>query len=111
MPELSIASPWLDTNGVAYLASSMNDAACEAIPAQLLTLLRPDSLGTVSQAGGMLQLQFSGSDGYAYVVQTSSNLLNWTPVSTNYPANGAFNFTNNPPPGSPRRFYRLALLP
>jgi len=66
--ELSVASPWLDTNGVAYLASSMNDAACEAIPAQLLTLLRPDSLGTVSQAGGMLQLQFSGSDGYAYVV-------------------------------------------
>jgi hypothetical protein len=109
--ELSIASPWLDTNGVAYLASSMNDEACEAIPAQLLTLLRPDSLGAASEAGGMLQLQFSGSDGYAYVVQTSSNLLDWIPVSTNYPANGAFNFVDNPPPGSPRRFYRSALLP
>ena len=92
VPELSFASPWLDTNGVAHLASSMNDEACEAIPAQLLTLLRPDSLGAVSQAGGTLQVQFSGSDGYAYVVQTSSNLLDWIPVSTNYPANGAFNF-------------------
>ena len=111
VPELSLASPWLDTNGVARLASSMNDEACEAIPAQLLTLLRPDSLGAVSQAGGTLQIQFSGSDGYAYVVQTSSNLLDWTPVSTNYPANGAFNFEDSPPPGSPRRFYRSALLP
>jgi hypothetical protein len=110
VPELSIASPWLDTNGVAYLASSMNDEACEAIPAQILTLLRPDSLGTVSQIGGTLQVQFSGCDGYAYVVQTSSNLLDWTPVSTNYPANGAFNFMDTPPPGSFRRFYRSILL-
>jgi hypothetical protein len=110
VPELSVASPWLDTNGVAQLASSMNDEACEAIPAQLLTLLRPDSLGAVSQAGGTLQLQFSGSDGYAYVVQTSSNLLDWTSVSTNYPASGAFNFADNPPPGSPRLFYRSVLL-
>ena len=111
VPELSVASPWLDANGVAQLSSSMNDEACEAIPAQLLTLLRPDSFGAVSQVGGTLQVQFSGFDGYAYVVQTSSNLLDWTPVSTNYPANGAFNFADNPPPGSPRRFYRSALLP
>jgi hypothetical protein len=111
VPELSVASPWLDTNGVARLPSSMNDEACEAIPGQLLTLLRPDSLGAVSQPGGTLQVHFSGSDGYAYVVQASSNLLNWTSVSTNYPVNGAFNFMDNPPPGSPRRFYRSALLP
>ena len=111
VPELSVASPWLDTNGMFVLVSSVNDQACEAIPAQLLTLLRPDSLGAVNQAGGTLQVRFSGSDGYAYVVQTSSNLLDWTPVSTNYPANGAFDFSDNRPPGSARRFYRSALLP
>jgi hypothetical protein len=110
-PQLSVASPWLDTNGVAQLQSSMDDEACEAIPAQLLTLLRPDSLGAVSQVGGTLQVEFSGCDGYAYVVQTSSNLLDWTPVSTNYAANGAFNFADTPPPGSARRFYRSMMLP
>jgi hypothetical protein len=110
-PELSLASPWLDTNHIAVLPSSVNDQACEAIPAQLLTLLRPDSLGSVNQAGGTLQVQFSGCDCYAYVVQVSANLLDWTPVGTNYPANGAFAFTDNSPPGSPRRFYRSALLP
>ena len=111
VPELSVASPWLDSSSVAQLESSMDDAACEAITSQLLTLLRPDSIGTVSQAGGTLQVQFSGSDGYAYALQTSSNLLDWTRVSTNYPANGVFTFTDTPSPGSPRRFYRSMMLP
>jgi hypothetical protein len=110
-PELSLASPWLDTNGMTRLLASVNDEACEALPAQLLTLLRPDSLGSVSQAGGTLQFQFSGFDGFAYAVQTSSNLVDWIAVSTNYPVNGSFPFTNTPSPGSLRRFYRSVLLP
>jgi hypothetical protein len=110
-PELSLASPWLNTNGATFFYSSMSDEACEALPSQLLPLLRPDSIGSASQNGGTLQIQFSGSDGFAYAVQTSSNLLNWTPISTNYPANGSFNFADTPPPGSPRRFYRSVLLP
>jgi hypothetical protein len=111
IPELSTGSPWLDTNGVAQIDSSMNDEACEAIPSQLLLLLRPDSLGSASQSGGTLQVQFTGADGYAYVVQTSSNLSAWTAVSTNYPVNGSFNFVATPSPGSPRRFYRSVLQP
>jgi hypothetical protein len=74
-------------------------------------LLRPDSIGAVSQVGGTLQVQFTGADGYAYVVQTSSNLAAWTAVSTNYPANGSFSFVETLPPGSPRRFYRSVLQP
>ena len=111
IPELSTASPWLDTNGVAQIDSSMNDEACESLPSQLLPLLRPDSIGSVGQSGGTLQVQFTGADGYAYAVQTSSNLSDWTAVSTNYPTNGCFNFVETPPPGSPRRFYRSVLWP
>jgi hypothetical protein len=110
-PELSLASPWLNTNGAYQLNSTMNDAACEALPSQLLPLLRPDSTSTVSQNGGILQVQFTGADAYDYTVQTSSNLLDWSTVSTNYPANGFFNFVDIPPPGSPRRFYRSILQP
>jgi hypothetical protein len=109
--ELSLASPWLDTNGVATLLSTINDEACEALPSQLLPLLRPDSTSTVTLSGGTLQVQFTGADGYAYAVQTSSNLLDWTTIRTNYPANGSFNFLDTPPPGSPRRFYRSILGP
>jgi hypothetical protein len=111
IPELSTGSPWLDLSGAAQLYSSMTDEAYEAIPSQILPLLRPDSIGAVSQSSGTLQVQFTGLDGYAYVVQTSSNLSDWTAVSTNYPVNGSFDFVDTPPPGSPRRFYRSVLWP
>jgi hypothetical protein len=96
---------------VTALLSTVNDEACEALPSQLLTLLRPDSISSVTQSGGALQVQFTGADAYAYAVQTSSNLLDWTTISTNYPVNGSFNFLDTPPPGSPRRFYRSILGP
>jgi len=110
-PELSTASPWLDLSSPSQLDWGLTDEAFEAIPCQLLPLLRPDSIGSISQSGGALQVQFSGADGYAYAVQSSSNLLSWTPVSTNHPANGFFNFADTLPPGSPRRYYRSLLLP
>ena len=110
-PELSTASPWLNTDSAAQVEWGITDEAYEVIPSQLLLLLRPDSIGSVGQSGGTLQVQFTGADGYAYAVQTSSNLLGWTAVSTNYPTNGCFNFVETPPPGSPRRFYRSVLWP
>ena len=75
------------------------------------SILRPDPIGAVSQSGGMLHIQFSGTDGYAYAVQTSSNLRDWTSVSTNCPTNASFSFTDTPSPASPCRFYRSVLLP
>jgi hypothetical protein len=110
-PELSTASPWLNLSSAVQAQWGMTDEAYEAIPSQLLPLLRPDSIGAVSQSGGTLQVQFTGLDGYAYVVQTSSNLSDWINVSTNYPVNGSFDFVDTPPPGSPRRFYRSVLWP
>jgi len=110
-PEASTVSPWLNSSSIAQLRRGISDAAYEAIPSQLLPLLRPDSFGSVSQSGGTLQIQFSGIDGSGYAVQTSSNLWDWTAVSTNYPANGSFNFLETPPPGSPLRFYRSVLQP
>jgi hypothetical protein len=111
VPELSVASPWLDLSSGYEVEWSLTDEAYEAIPSQLLPLLRPDSIGSVSQSGGTLQVQFTGADGYAYTVQTSSNLLNWTAITTNYPVNGSFTFVDTPSPGSPRRFYRSLLWP
>ena len=74
-------------------------------------MLLPDSIATASQSGGTMQILFSGAEGYAYAVQTSSDLLEWTSVTTNHPTNGSFTFTDMPPTASPRRFYRSALLP
>ena len=91
--------------------ANITDEAYEAIPSQLLPLLRADSVGYAVQNGGRLQIQFSGSDGLAYAVQVSPNLVKWRTLSTNYPVGGVFRFVEIPPPGAPHRFYRSVLLP
>jgi len=93
------------------LRYGLSDAAYEMIPSQLLALLRPGSIASILQTGPTLQIQFTGADGYAYAVQTSSNLLNWTTISTNYPSNGVFSVVSTLSPAFSPRFYRSALLP
>jgi hypothetical protein len=100
-------SPYLNLNG-AQLTNGISDAAYEIIPSQLLPLLRADSIGSIIPANGQTVIQFSGYDGYCYLIQTSSDLLNWTTVSTNSPVNGIFTFTNSSPASS--QFYRSILL-
>jgi hypothetical protein len=107
-PELSVASPWLNP-GTNF--SRIIDAAYEALPAQLLSRLRPDSFGSAAQNGGTARVGFTGADAYAYAVQVSSNLVDWMSVSTNFPENGSLQYIETLPPGSPPRFYRTILLP
>lgn len=104
-PELSVASPWLNNS------NTPSDAAFEAIPSQLLSRLRPDSVGSVALTNGQLQIQFTGFDGYAYTVLASSNLVDWTILASNYyTSNGVFVLTLPSPSFAPQ-FYRSALMP
>ena len=105
-PELTTGSPWLNP-----AQSGITDDAYEKIPAQLLPLLRSDSLGSITLTGDMLHIRFSGIDGYSYGVQVSSNLNNWNTVSTNAPRERFFDFADSSSPTSSRRFYRSVLLP
>jgi hypothetical protein len=109
-PELSLASPWLNTTNQNVVIS---DEALEIIPSQLLPRLRADSIGSIVPAPGGFQIQFSGVDGYAYGVQVSADLSNWSILSTNYPDNGTFDFfearsTNT---NAHQTFYRTVVLP
>ena len=106
---LSEDSPWLNTNSSDQISYGISDEAYEAIPSQLLPLLRLDSVGAVIQANGSFSLQFSGSDGYAYILETSTNLINWDVVSTNYPIQGSFCVPISPMPDSQKQFYRSVL--
>ena len=110
-PELTVNSPWLNTSTVGRVDFGISDEAYEAIPAQLLLLLRPDSVGAMIQVNGGWNIQFSGSDGFAYALQTSTNLVNWNVVSTNYPVQGSFSVPIQSVPNLQERFYRSVLLP
>jgi len=105
-PELTIGSPWLNP-----AQSGITDEAYEKIPAQLLALLRSDSIGSTTLTGNTLHIRFSGIDGYSYAVQVSSNLNDWNTVSTNVPSDGFFDLADSSIGTSSRKFYRSVLLP
>ncbi len=106
VPQLSDASPYLNVDSV-QTKYGISDIAYEAIPDQLLPLLWEDSIGSIVSANGQMTIQFTGDDNHAYAVQVSSNLVNWTSISTNCPVNGSFTFTNTGTANA--RFYRSIL--
>jgi hypothetical protein len=73
-------------------------------PAKLLPVPPPPTPGQV-----VFQLQ--GQIGVPYVIQRSTNLVNWIPVSTNKLLAGTLNLTNSITPSSPEQFWRAVWLP
>ena len=109
IPELSAASPWLETNYVSSFRAP-SDEAYEALPTQLLPLLRADSIGSASFNGENCVLRFSGYSEHDYALQVSPDLRNWTSVVTNHLVDGVLTFTNFANTSSAPRFYRSALV-
>jgi hypothetical protein len=106
-PQLSEQSPFLvglnATDGI-------SDVNYEIIPSQLLSLLRTDSVGSAGLTNCQMLVQFTGYDGHAYAIQESLDLVNWVSISTNYPVNGVFSFTNSAMLNAHQQFYRSVLL-
>jgi fibronectin type 3 domain-containing protein len=78
-----------------------NSAEASAIPSG-----PPFSLSVPPTVSGQFSLQFAGTDGQYYVVETSSDLVNWIPVYTNTPSAGVFTFTDANATDA-ARFYRV----
>jgi hypothetical protein len=60
-------------------------------------------LSNPSYANGQFQCFLNGATNASYVILASTNLVNWTPVSTN---TAPAQITNSPPASTPYRFYR-----
>jgi len=70
-----------------------------AAPARLLALPPASS--------GLFQLRLTGEPQHTYVIQATTNLLDWTPVYTNVAAaDGHFLYTNSPATDPRRAFFR-----
>ena len=61
-------------------------------------------------AGGHFSFNYSANVGLTYVVQRSSDLINWPPVSTNVASNNPVHFTDSVPVNG-SAFYRVARSP
>jgi hypothetical protein len=109
--ETGVGSPLIDQADSVLVQQSDSVDEAEKSPPQLLSLSRPESIGSILPTNGGVHLQFSGRDGFPYAVEVSTNLFDWMPISTNYPSNGVFNFRDAVTPDSDRRFYRSVLRP
>lgn len=67
------------------------------------------SLSGPSEANNQFSFSYTVNPGLKYVVQSSSNMLNWTPLSTNDPGSNPAFFTN--PITGPDSFYRVGRMP
>jgi hypothetical protein len=99
--------------GLAVLRASQSGDATNA-PApnvdQVLIIVPGNNVITDAQrlANGMFTLRFYGESGTNYVVQGSTNLVNWLPLTTNQISGlGYLEFTDTSSTNYDRRFYRI----
>ncbi len=86
-----------------------------SFPALSLTLFTfspsSPSLKMLPAASSQFAFQLEGQSGISYVIQSSSNLVTWTSVSTNLMAGTSMNFTNTIPAGAGSKFWRAVWQP
>ncbi|MGA9452067.1 MAG: hypothetical protein WBW41_12080 [Verrucomicrobiia bacterium] len=62
--------------------------------------------------GGQLQFTLAGATGQTYIVQASTNMINWVPIFTNIaPIGGQLQFIDSQATNYPSRYYRTVLGP
>jgi hypothetical protein len=65
----------------------------------------------VQVENGVLHFQLHGESGRAYLIESSDDLVNWTPVSTVQNVGGTADISQQIPQGTAQGFYRAVRLP
>ena len=60
---------------------------------------------------GNFEFDLTGPAASGYVIQASTNLVNWIPMQTNSPFTGTFHFVDPAGTALPSRFYRVLIGP
>ncbi len=77
-----------------------------------VSLTAPARFGTILlSTNGAVQFNVLGIDTVTYVIQTSTNLMQWVDLSTNVVSGGAINFTDTNVSHFRYRFYRVRTGP
>jgi uncharacterized repeat protein (TIGR01451 family) len=99
----NVSANTLDPNPAEDSASLTFNVSVPALPPQL---------GSVVVSNGTFQLTVTGQSGQEYIVQASTNLINWVSVYTNPPPyNSPFTYTNSSTASYPALFYRVVTGP
>ena len=71
----------------------------------------PQTMSLAPQTNGVMQLNFAGFAGRNYEFDVSTNLVNWTPWTTQINNTGTLSLMDPGATNCPARFYRATLLP
>jgi hypothetical protein len=114
LPAAGTAQVWQlsSTNGISHPpdVSFTNGILNQLLPAHSVTLfvlpsVTPFSLRPGATSGGQMELWLDGQNARTYVLQASTDLFHWSPVSTNILSGNSIRFLL-PTTNSARMFYR-----
>lgn len=72
----------------------------------------PPALNLIQDNDGVMTITFAGIPGRTYYIQASTDLVNWTTISTNVAGNnGLWQFSDPGTAGLPSRYYRSSAFP
>ena len=92
-----------------YTIVVSNFAGSVRASAVVSVIVRPQLIGSINSSHGFT-LQLIGQPARSYIIQGSTNLIEWIPLLTNTLVTGALNFTDSQNSNLPYRFYRSLLL-
>jgi uncharacterized repeat protein (TIGR03806 family) len=101
--------PFALSNSVTINANAWEEGYINSVvgAAQFTILPGVYFTGAAGFTNGMFEMLLTGPVGSNYVLQVSSNLLQWTAISTNTPTNTTFILTDTNTPAPSDRFYRV----
>ncbi len=109
----------IGTNGIAGIQIGSDPAVCEVVNAEasplpmtqttgLVQIVPRPSLAAIQWQPGGAELVLQGEPGQTCLLQTSTNLVEWTTLSTHVLGQEPLRVTDDSALDSPARFYRLA---
>jgi hypothetical protein len=106
-------APFTLTNSVTLEANAFETNFINSVATTAQFTIEPPVYFTsvVALNNNVFQLNLAGTLGASYVLQSSTNLINWVNLSTNTPTTSLFNLTDTQNTEVPCKFYRVLELP
>ncbi|HEV2208470.1 MAG TPA: chitobiase/beta-hexosaminidase C-terminal domain-containing protein [Verrucomicrobiae bacterium] len=110
---LPYTNPFLLTSSAQVSANAFETGFNNSVAARAQFIILNNLLFTFPSypSGGPFTVQFTATVGNTYVLQASTDLINWLPVATNTPATSPFTWVDPGSTNYPMRFYRVLQLP
>ena len=94
---------------VGLVTTAHNNSALNTSALDNVSIITPPlklAVATTPATNGQFRLLFQAQPGASYTVEMSTNLQTWTPLVTNLPVNGQFDFIDLNATNA-QRFYRV----